>query len=422
MACSRPITIPNPAVRFKEYRHDTIVVPCGKCMSCLKAKQDSLAVRCQNEAEKRGSMCFVTLTYNDENIPLVSTLWKVDTLSGELERLTEPDFVASSTIPDTSKYRILFSSILASSKPRYKDFSIPQFSAFEDNVEYFYRITPSVCREDVRLWLKRSRMRYQRTFGSPLPQFTYCCVPEYGPRTCRPHYHIAFFGLSEKDCTWLCEQWKFGFYDLKYVKRINADGSDGFAAAGRYIGKYMSKGVFECESVKECSAEKPRVCSSKNLGDNFVTKVTPYVLCYDLFGPYNVDTLVKQSGESLSRLQVDKLVNEIPKRLVLCQDGVHHFALPRVFRNRIFYVKEFYGVENTPIFRPSKLWSLVASNIRSQYDDLHRREFLEFCSSNSERTAAENVAFFAHMQESAFQTKERVGSESLRQFYAKSVY
>ena len=36
--------------------HDTLVVPCGKCINCLKNKQSSMVVRCKREAEQRGSL------------------------------------------------------------------------------------------------------------------------------------------------------------------------------------------------------------------------------------------------------------------------------------------------------------------------------------------------------------------------------
>lgn len=47
----------------------TELVPCGVCPECLKKKQSAYVVRTIEEVKKRGSCCFVTLTYNDEHLP-----------------------------------------------------------------------------------------------------------------------------------------------------------------------------------------------------------------------------------------------------------------------------------------------------------------------------------------------------------------
>lgn len=47
------------------------LVPCGVCPECLKKKQSGYVVRTIEEVKKRGSCCFVTLTYNDENLPKI---------------------------------------------------------------------------------------------------------------------------------------------------------------------------------------------------------------------------------------------------------------------------------------------------------------------------------------------------------------
>ena len=72
--------------------------------------------------------------------------------------------------------------------PRYRSSCIAYME-----YEFQHRITPSVCRNDVRQWLKQARIQYKRDFGEPLPDFSYVAI-EYGTRTCRPHYHLAFSG------------------------------------------------------------------------------------------------------------------------------------------------------------------------------------------------------------------------------------
>lgn len=48
---------------------DSISLPCGQCVGCRLAKSRSWAMRCINEASLHEQSCFVTLTYDDSNLP-----------------------------------------------------------------------------------------------------------------------------------------------------------------------------------------------------------------------------------------------------------------------------------------------------------------------------------------------------------------
>lgn len=47
------------------------LIPCGKCLHCLMMRARDWSFRCQCEYETMGSALFLTLTYNDEHLPLV---------------------------------------------------------------------------------------------------------------------------------------------------------------------------------------------------------------------------------------------------------------------------------------------------------------------------------------------------------------
>lgn len=54
----------------KKYgQHNILPLPCGKCPSCKKAHARMWAIRCCLEASLYCDNCFITLTYNDENLP-----------------------------------------------------------------------------------------------------------------------------------------------------------------------------------------------------------------------------------------------------------------------------------------------------------------------------------------------------------------
>lgn len=44
-------------------------LPCGQCIGCRLERSRQWAVRCMHEAQLHADNCFVTLTYNDENLP-----------------------------------------------------------------------------------------------------------------------------------------------------------------------------------------------------------------------------------------------------------------------------------------------------------------------------------------------------------------
>lgn len=51
---------------------DWIPCPCGKCYNCLQRDRKNLYFRCREETAKAKSSFFLTLTYSDENLPIVN--------------------------------------------------------------------------------------------------------------------------------------------------------------------------------------------------------------------------------------------------------------------------------------------------------------------------------------------------------------
>ena len=74
MACTRPLNCfktPPGRVVFSPTAGDVpFQVPCGKCIGCRLEHSRSWAVRCVHEAYMYENNCFVTLTYDDEHLPL----------------------------------------------------------------------------------------------------------------------------------------------------------------------------------------------------------------------------------------------------------------------------------------------------------------------------------------------------------------
>lgn len=51
-----------------------VQVPCGQCIGCRIDRSRMWALRCVHEAQLHEDNCFITLTYNDENLPADNSL------------------------------------------------------------------------------------------------------------------------------------------------------------------------------------------------------------------------------------------------------------------------------------------------------------------------------------------------------------
>lgn len=431
--------------RFRDirpYARDFMAVPCGRCVNCLKNRQNATVSRVYAEAEKRGTFAFVTLTYDEKNLPLAQSLYEIDVETGEMSHIGIEKVCKSGEIVMDFKPEIVsgyyekgkrirsvdsalltqMSDIVASDKPRYID--VPLFDGLTiEGKQYVARITPSVNRKDVRYWLKRSRVRYEREFGKKL-DFSYVCCQEYGPRTCRPHYHLALLGLKKTQVEWLVAQWEYGSpvqQKVSFIPRFNKDGSDAFELASKYIGKYMTKGVFECESVKDKAAEKPRIIQSKGLGNSLVERLRDYMLGYDLFGYYDPDSLFCPAlHRRLNETELLTLKYEIPKRLVYDINSETKLSVPRIIREKVFYRMEVR--DEKKVRKPFAIWRLVSSHLQKQYFDLYNEKFRAFLAKRSEGETFEACSEFNARAYLIGKIAQTVGIEGLQSFYAKSKF
>lgn len=340
-------------------------VPCGRCAACLKRRQQDLAARCSAAASYYGSMIFVTLTYNDANIPLSCVIEQVDKDTGEV-------FQYSSLYQLRRRFRNqkedefldeVLRGVCASRSHSYR-YTIKDLVEIEGTL-FRMVVTPSLYTRDVRLWLKRSRVAYEREYGSKLPDFKYVICGEYGNHNSkRPHYHLAFFGLDKSYVDYLVSLWNFGFTYVQKVNAVNSDGTDGFALAAKYIGKYMSKGKFDCQSVEDGFAFKSRICSSKYLAGELSPALVSYFKCEDLIGEYDIETPL--SSEKLSIL-----LSELPKRSSV-RIGSSFFVLPNVYKRQLWYVKD-----SDKVFRSSVVRMQIADALSVDPVVEYRKQLLQ---------------------------------------------
>lgn len=151
------LEIKEPFIRESFYTDDYvnfhfiteyIEVPCGKCVGCRLKYSRDWANRCMLEAQYHESNYFITITYNDDNIP---TGEYIDKETGEIKE------------------------------------------------------SHSLQKRDFQLFMKRLRKNYQ--YDNKIRFFA---SGEYGDQTARPHYHMIAFGLKLDDLK-LYKKSKHGF-------------------------------------------------------------------------------------------------------------------------------------------------------------------------------------------------------------------
>lgn len=129
-------TIPGRSGYARRVVRDFVEIPCGKCIGCRLDYSRQWANRMLLELEYHDVAWFVTLTYDNNHVPLS---YYGDPASGE---------------------------------------ALPAMT---------------VCKRDFQLFMKRLRKAY------PDDKIRYYCCSEYGPETQRPHYHCILYGLHLDD-------------------------------------------------------------------------------------------------------------------------------------------------------------------------------------------------------------------------------
>lgn len=199
--CKNPVRIvKSDGVHF--YR-------CGRCLSCVKAKQSLWRERLVHAIHSHAATLFITLHYDNYNLPLAAydpntleikylsrTKWNRKTKQFERFYDCNPDYDVRSALIELPN---------GSSLPHYVR------SRTRDVITYDDSSTLNFCsKNDVQDFVKRLRAKLSRdsSLSDYDYSFTYFICAEYGPKTYRPHYHgLLFFNdirVAEKVRDELC--------------------------------------------------------------------------------------------------------------------------------------------------------------------------------------------------------------------------
>lgn len=161
---------------------DEVLVPCGYCWQCKDTRFKEWNFRLSEEHKNAYNGWFVTLTYDQENIPIITADGEI--LKGVHNR-------GSPTI------------------------YMPHVSAFIKALRQEQEVQVTKWRKEDKP-VKRLKIRFY-------------AVAEYGSETMRPHYHLLIFNLYEQID--IHKVWKKGFVTreiitegrIKYVSGYNLD-------------------------------------------------------------------------------------------------------------------------------------------------------------------------------------------------------
>lgn len=267
------------------YTGQRIAVDCGQCDYCIYKRAQKASMRVKTAGSAYKYSYFVTLTYDNEHIPLMNC----EVLHSEYEDALSISgdkvfgYERHSYIPvseyqpeDSSRLRHIFFTQVQGTVPF--DREIKEYVPVKDNwflsmdaIRSFIRKTQAVDNSeypvaeryglgnlipflnyvDVQNYIKRLRKYLYQSLGS-YETLHFYAVGEYGPIHFRPHYHILLFTNSKKVSEVLRQchdkSWKLGRSDFQSSR----------GGAASYVASYINSLSAAPLLYRSCRAFRPR--------------------------------------------------------------------------------------------------------------------------------------------------------------------
>lgn len=244
LSCSDPKRV------YNKYSQEYVWVPCGECAICRNRRAAHYTQLLERERSQHLFTFFVTLTYSDEHLPILS----YGDFCERKGKLSNYEFVSNR---ERDCICIPFKDIFPFEK--YKDEFHPS------DIKFFYKWLehgglPIVSKSDAQLFLKRLNKYIHDNVTHQFKNFRYFLVSEYGSTTFRPHFHAIFFVDNSKlgdrfaDCVAAC--WKYGLNDTQFVEN----------SACSYVAQYINK-----------FSDLPYVYRNRQLSPFFLCSRRPFI-------------------------------------------------------------------------------------------------------------------------------------------------
>ena len=288
------------------YTGARIAVDCGQCDYCIHKRAQKASMRVKTAGSAFKYSFFVTLTYDNEHIPLMnckvlhSDYEDAIGISGDIHFGNEYHNyipVSEYQCDDNSMLRHIFFEQVQGTVPF--DREIKAYAPVKDNwflsmdaIRSFINKTQSVDKTDypaseqygrdnlipflnyvdVQNYIKRLRKHLSLKLGS-YETLHFYAVGEYGPVHFRPHYHILLFTNSKEVSEVLryChdKSWKLGRSDYQVAR----------GGASSYVSSYVNSLSAAPLLYRSCRAFKPRSRASLGFfekGCDYVEGEDPY--------------------------------------------------------------------------------------------------------------------------------------------------
>lgn len=267
------------------YNGARIAVDCGQCDYCIHKRAQKASMRVKTAGSAFRYSYFVTLTYDNEHIPLMNC----EVLHSEYEDALSISgdkvfgYERYSYIPvseyqpeDSSQLRHIFFTQVQGTVPY--DRELKEYVPVKDNwflsmdaIRSFIHKTQAVDNSvypaaeqyginnlipflnyvDVQNYIKRLRKHLYQVLGS-YETLHFYAVGEYGPVHFRPHYHILLFTNSQEVSKVLRQchdkSWKLGRSDFQIAR----------GGASSYVASYVNSLSSAPLLYRSCRAFKPR--------------------------------------------------------------------------------------------------------------------------------------------------------------------
>ena len=267
------------------YTGQRIAVDCGQCDYCIHKRAQKASMRVKTAGSAFEYSYFVTLTYDNEHIPLMKCEVLHSEYEGALSISGDKVFgyehhgyvpVSEYQCDDNSRLRHIFFTQVQGTVPF--DREIKEYVPVKDNwflsmdaIRSFIRKTQAVDNSaypvaekygvdnlipflnyvDVQNYIKRLRKYLYKVLGS-YETLHFYAVGEYGPVHFRPHYHILLF-TNSKEVSEVLRQchdksWKLGRSDFQVAR----------GGASSYVASYVNSLSSAPLLYRSCRAFKPR--------------------------------------------------------------------------------------------------------------------------------------------------------------------
>ncbi|UPW41702.1 replication initiator protein [Peromfec virus RodF8_16] len=193
-----------------EIRH----VPCGKCEACVNRKGLNYATQCKLESAAHKYCMFVTLTYDNDNLPLANCFCS----AGDVFFYPVTKRLVKHV---QNRPRCPFLAVAHGGS-----FNMASLSLYRDKFalpSHIKDFIPVLDKLDLQLFIKRLRYYISKKTNEKIRYFA---VGEYGPVHFRPHYHLLlWFDESEtlqEIGKAISSSWQYGRIDYSLSKGSTA--------------------------------------------------------------------------------------------------------------------------------------------------------------------------------------------------------